>query len=197
MHDSANALIQFREHISGTNAISQESWEILQTALKVVALKPRSLLLREGAQCNAIFFIVRGYCRSYYRTDEVDVNTGFFFENDFATNVKALVTGSASEYFIITCESAVIVELDKRKLLAAYEGAAEIERFGRRTLESLLAKQEEWSDLFRLFTAQQRYEYLQEHRPEMLQRVSLTQLSSYLGISRETLSRIRARRSRP
>ncbi|MCW3464004.1 hypothetical protein [Chitinophaga nivalis] len=48
--------------------------------------------------------------------------------------------------------------------------------------------------LYKLMSAQERYAYLEQHHPEILQRVSLSQLSTYLGIARETLSRIRGRR---
>ena len=58
----------------------------------------------------------------------------------------------------------------------------------------IAAKQEKQLELYRLLTARQRYEYLEKNQPEIIQRVSLTQLSSYLGVARETLSRIRNKR---
>ncbi len=80
--------------------------------------------------------------------------------------------------------------------MEAYKKSQEIETLGRNILESVVTKQEEHSDLFKLLTAQERYEYLQKNHPEMIQRISSTQISSYLGISREPLSRIRSENQR-
>jgi CRP-like cAMP-binding protein len=55
-------------------------------------------------------------------------------------------------------------------------------------------KQEELSTVFQLYSAEERLEYLEATKPELLQRVSLSQLASFLGVARETLSRIRKRR---
>ena len=72
--------------------------------------------------------------------------------------------------------------------------APEIELIAKRNLQLIAAKQEKQIQLYRLLTARERYEYLEKNQPEILQRVSLTQLSSYLGVKRETLSRIRSSR---
>lgn len=87
----------------------------------------------------------------------------------------------------------IVLRFDKSKLLDAYKKSQEIEAFGRKLLELIIAKQEEHLDNFKLLTPQQRYENLVLKQPEFLQRVSLTQTASYLGISRETLSRIRGK----
>jgi hypothetical protein len=86
-----------------------------------------------------------------------------------------------------------VIRLDKTGLLEAYRKSHEVEAFGRKTLEGITAKQEEETNDFKLLSPRQRYEKLALQHPDFLQRISLTQLASYLGISRETMSRIRAR----
>ena len=88
-------------------------------------------------------------------------------------------------------EFTTIYEFDKDKLLELYNVSAEIESFGRKLLEQLLIAYEEHANLFKIYSPTERYQYLRTNEPEMLQRLSLSQLSSYLGIARETLSRIR------
>ncbi|SDF57689.1 cyclic nucleotide-binding domain-containing protein [Chitinophaga filiformis] len=66
---------------------------------------------------------------------------------------------------------------------------------GRLCIRLFAARQEEFSTLFKLYSASDRLEYIEQHHPHILQRVSLTQLSSFLGVARETLSRIRKRRT--
>ena len=70
----------------------------------------------------------------------------------------------------------------------------EVETLGRKCIRAFAVKQEEQSTLFTLYTAQERYEYIERLHPHLLQRVPLTLLASYLGVARETLSRIRKRR---
>jgi CRP-like cAMP-binding protein len=63
--------------------------------------------------------------------------------------------------------------------------------------EIIAAKQEKQLQLFRILTAKERYAFLEKNAPDLLQRVSISQLASYLGVKRETLSRIRNKRMRP
>jgi len=63
--------------------------------------------------------------------------------------------------------------------------------FGKKLLEMLAIEQEEQLNLFRLYSAEERFRYFEEKRPELLQRIPLSYLASYLGVARETLSRFR------
>lgn len=148
-------------------------------------------LLNEGQVCTSIYLVEQGYLRSYYNRGGNEINNGFSFEYSFATNLKSLRTGTASELCIQAAERCVVREFGKQELLALYAQSPEIESFGRTLLEHLLIEQEEQATFFRLYSPAERYQYLVAHHPRMLQRVSLSQLSSYLGVSRETLSRIR------
>lgn len=181
-----------RKYISTITELSDESWEVLMECATEMEFKRNELVLREGQICNAIYFINRGLCKACYNKDGREVNTSFYFENDFVTNLKSLRTGARSEYMIKCCEKTSAVRLDKNKLLEAYKISHQIETFGRRVLELMIARQEEHADSFKILTPKQRFDNLVSMRPDFLQRVSLTQTASYLGISRETLSRFRA-----
>ncbi|SEL74395.1 Crp/Fnr family transcriptional regulator [Parapedobacter koreensis] len=131
--------------------------------------------------------------QSYYEIDGVVKNTGFFFENEIATNISSFGSGQKSEFNIVACEPLSTVVFDKDKLFQAAKQASEIETLGRNCIRLFATKQEEFSTLFKRFSAQVRLEYLAANYPEILQRVSLSQLASFLGVARETLSRIRKR----
>jgi CRP-like cAMP-binding protein len=121
-------------------------------------------------------------------------NTGFFFENEITTNINSFGSGEKSEFNIVACEPLSTIVFDKKKLFQAAKQANEIETLGRNCIRRFAAKQEEFSNLFKLYSAQERLEYLETKYPELIQRVSLSQLASFLGVARETLSRIRKRR---
>jgi len=182
----------FKRYIESITEISEQSWRALSNCVSEIQFKKNEHLLKEGNICNYIYFISSGICKSCYNLDGKEINTAFYFENDFATNIRSLRTSSKSEYSIKAYEKTKAVVIDKTNLLEAYKQSHQIETFGRKVLELIVAKQEEHSDSFKLLSPKQRFDTLVSQYPDFLQRVSLTQTASYLGISRETLSRFRA-----
>ncbi|HEV7330164.1 MAG TPA: Crp/Fnr family transcriptional regulator [Flavisolibacter sp.] len=181
-----------KQYIASVTEFSEQSWVALSNCMTEMKIRRNEMLLREGQNCNSIFFIITGLCKAYHNLDGKEINTAFYFENEFATNIKSLITSSKSHYSIKACEKMSVVKLDRTRLLEAYNKSHQIETFGRKVLEMIIAKQEEHSDCFKLLTPRQRFENVIQKHPDFLQRVSLTQTASYLGISRETLSRFRA-----
>lgn len=149
------------------------------------------IILKQGQICKTILFVECGYLRTFIDKDGTEINTDFTFEGNFTTNLKSLRSASSADTSIQAGEITTIYEFDKDKLLELYNISAEIESFGRKLLEQLLIVREEHTNLFKIYSPAERYHYLQTNKPEILQRISLSQLSSYLGIARETLSRIR------
>jgi CRP-like cAMP-binding protein len=181
-------------YIYSLTELSEHSWELLRPALSKKEYKRNEFLLEEGKVCNALYYIDKGYCRSYYDIAGVTKNTGFFFENDLVTDINSFGSGQKSDFNIIACEPLSVIVFDKQKLFQASKLAPEIETLGRQCIRLFATKQEEYSKLFKLYSAKERLAYLETHHPTMLQRVSLSQLASFLGVARETLSRIRKRR---
>lgn len=181
-----------KRYIESITEFSEHSWTILSACLTELELKKNEPLLKEGEVCTSVFFITAGICKSSYNLDGKEINTAFYFQNDFATNVKSLRTAEKSEYSIKACEKTRVTRIDKTNLLQAYNQSHQIEAFGRKVLEVITAKQEEHADSFKILTPKQRFDALVSQHPDFLQKVSLTQAASYLGVSRETLSRFRA-----
>lgn len=183
-----------RRYITTITDFSEQSWWVLCECITEMEFRRKDQLLKEGQICNAIFFISSGLCKAFYTVDGKEINTAFYFESDFATNIRSLSVGSTSAYSITALEKTTVVRFDKAKLLEAYSKSHQVESFGRKVLQLITAKQEEQSDSFKLLTPKQRFDNLVSKYPDFLLRVSLTQIASYLGISRETLSRFRAAR---
>ncbi|QBJ86298.1 Crp/Fnr family transcriptional regulator [Chryseobacterium gleum] len=181
-------------YIRSLTPFSDESWHTLQSALSERTYRKNELMLQEGDICNSLFYIEKGYCKSYYEIQGDIKNTGFFFENEITTNISSFGSGQKSEFNMIACEELHAIIFDKTKLFEAAAKVPEIETLGRHCIRKFASRQEEFSNLFKLYTAQERLEHLETHHPHMIQRISLTQLASFLGVARETLSRIRNRR---
>lgn len=182
------------KYIHSITKFSAESWALLQPALSKKQYKKNEFLLKEGAVCNSLFFIEEGFCRSYYELDGIQKNTAFYLENDIATNIRSFGSGQKSEVNIIACEPLTAIVFDKEKLFQVSKQVPEIETLGRNCIRLFATKQEEFAVLFNIYSAKDRLAYIEKKHPKLLQRVSQTQLASFLGIARETLSRIRKRR---
>lgn len=83
---------------------SEESWKALNNCLSEMEFQKNEPLLKVGDTCSSIFFIESGFCKSFYNLDGKEVNTAFYFEDEFATNIKSLTSSSKSEYAIKACE---------------------------------------------------------------------------------------------
>ena len=173
---------------------SEESWNLLRSVIIEVEFKKGDHLVEADKVCNSLFFIRKGYCRAFNIQDGIEINTCFYFENDIATNMNSYVFNQKSTFAIQACEAISAYRFDKSDVFQISKRAPEIELIAKRNLQLIAAKQEKQLELYRLLTARQRYEYLEKNQPEIIQRVPLTQLSSYLGVARETLSRIRNKR---
>lgn len=183
-----------QKKIISLTEISVSGIDKLFDIARYTQLRKDEIVLKEGQLCKKIFFVEKGYLRTYINRDGIDINTDFTFENNFTTNLKSLRASIPSDTTIQAGEPTILYEFDKDELLALYKTSPEIESFGRKLLEQLLIAQEEHVNLFKIYSPLERYRYMQQHKPEMLQRISLSQLASYLGIARETLSRIRKRK---
>jgi CRP-like cAMP-binding protein len=154
------------KYIHSLTSFSDRSWGLLQPVLTKKEFKKNELLLRQGQVCNSLFYIDNGYCKSYYEIDGVVKNTGFFFENEIATNINSFGSGQKSGFNIVACEPLIAIVFDKDKLFQTAQQANEIETLGRNCIRLFATKQEEFSTLFKLYSAQERLEYLEAKHPE-------------------------------
>ncbi len=187
---------ELQTYIHSFSDFSEDSWNILLPILAKIEFKKGDYLIKTNNICNSLYFICKGYCRAFNIQDGIEVNTFFYFETDTATNMNSYVFGTKSTFAIQACEPLTVIKFDKSKVFEVSRKAPEIELIAKRNLQLIAAKQEKQLELYRLLTAAQRYEYLEKNQPQILQRVPLTLLSSYLGVKRETLSRIRSKRQR-
>lgn len=158
-----------------------------------ISLKKGDAVLEQGDICRSFYLVEQGYLRTWYNKDGVPININFTFEGNFACNLKSFRDRLPSELIIEAGEESVVWVFDIDKLIGPFEKPPQVSRFVRRLAVSLLLESEAHSDLFKIYTPTERYRQIEKNNPLLLQRVSLSQIASYLGVSRETLSRIRAK----
>jgi CRP-like cAMP-binding protein len=190
MHQLIKNIKQFSE-------LSKDSLELIIPLFSRIEYRKGDEVIRFGKPCQSLFLVEQGFCRAYNIQDGEEVNLEFFFEYETVTNKNSYVFNKPADFTVVACEHMIVYKIDKTDLMYAISQRPEIEIAGKKNLELIAAKQEKQLQLFRILTAKGRYEFLEKNAPELLQRIPISQLASYLGVKRETLSRIRNKRMTP
>jgi len=155
-------------------------------------VKKGAILLREGQISNKSYFVLRGCLRVFYIIDGAEKTTAFYTEMEGVTP-PCVMNGKPSEYYIACVENSIIVTSDTEMETTGFEKFPKFESLCRVMSEQLLAKSQTQFDDFKTSSPEQRYLNLLKTRPDLLQRVPQHQLASFLGITPQSLSRLRAR----
>ncbi len=184
---------QFFETISEFATLSSESKQELALRLKKLELPKGYVLVNPGAVCNYVYFIEEGLSRTFYLKAGKDVTDWLSAENSFACSIVSFLTRKPDIRGIELLEPAVLWALHHDALEQLYARHHDIERLGRNLMSlGIIQLQQRFDDLH-FATATHRYETLMRTNPTFIQRVPLGMIASYLGITQETLSRIRSR----
>lgn len=171
--------------------LSTSAQQLLFEKATRIELTDQDFLLKEDEICKRIWFVESGCVKLANNKDGKEINLNFCIDGEFITDLKSLRLGTPTDNYIKSCGPSIVIGFTKDDLLELYQQSDEIGTFGRLLLEQLLSDQEEHANLFKLKTAAERYQYIVTTKPVLLQRITLTQLASYLGMSRETLTRVR------
>lgn len=149
-------------------------------------------IIREGHVCNHIYFVLSGLTRFYYVRDGRDITSSFGVADSSLTAIDSLLSRRATRLNLETLEPTQLIALHYDDLMALYAQSHAMERTGRLITLEYLKFADDRLYALQFYTAQERYENFLVMFPDLLNRVSLTHIASYLGITLETLSRIRA-----
>jgi len=175
--------------------MSDEDVALVLNSGIIRALKKGEVLVKEGEECRAFFLVRNGYLRNWHNKDGTVINLNFTFEGGFTTNLKSFYTHEPSEFTIEAGEPTTVLIFDFDVIMKKFNADDRIVLFIRRVVAQLLLAYEEHINFYKMYTPTERYHYIEKNNPQLLQRVSLSQLATYLGVTRETLSRIRAKKA--
>ena len=186
----ASKLIEF---ISKFVSLDDKEKEAIYTLIEVKTYKKGHLLLREGMISHVSYFNIKGCVRLFYAIGGEEKTTFFYTENKFITSLRSFIDRQPSDHYlecIEECTLALIPYEIEKKLLKKFP---KLESFARIILEQELGSYQEMLSSYIISNPEQRYLNLLKKDSELLQRVPLFQLASYIGVKAESLSRIRNR----
>ena len=176
------------------NPLSTEAEKSIAAISSLVTIKKSKDLQPIGHTCKTIYFVNKGVARIYYFKDGIDITESFFFENSIIARVESLFTGKPSRKAIQVLEDAEIIAINASQLFKLYDSFPEIERLFRKIFEVAYVDTVNRIEGMQFHSAEERYKALLSEAPNVLMRVSLKYVASYLGITQVSLSRIRAHR---
>lgn len=144
-----------------------------------------------GKICNHFYIITKGLARVFYYKEDKDITVHFSAEQESITTIDSLIQRKKSKYNIEALEDLETFAVHINDLENLFEEKPKFERFGRLFMQQIYIELVERIDDLQLHTAKERYEILLQKKPYLFQRVSSKHIASFLGITPETLSRIR------
>jgi CRP-like cAMP-binding protein len=188
-----NRMEQLLQHLKNFHYLSTAAQQALQDCFEEIVLSKNDFLITEGKICRHLYFLQQGALRGFYTLDGKEITHWFGFENDFVTSFHSFITQEPAVENIQLIEGAVLWRISKDTLTRLFSQYHEIETLVRIAYEKYYIRLEERYVNAQFKTATERYESLLLQTPHIIERVPLGYIASYLGISQETLSRIRSK----
>jgi len=171
-------------------------FEDVKPYIKTIEFTAGDYFLREGSVCKHIGFIEKGLFRLYYLNDGKEVTNCFCKENTITCSYRSLITQQPSDVAIQAIEDATLLTFSYDSLQQLYEKNLFWQQMGRLAGEAEYINMDCHNRFLTDLSATERYKQVLENEEDLLQRVPLKYLASYLQIAPETLSRIRKKIAR-
>lgn len=180
------------QYISERAFLSPDLHKSILTCFKLKETKKGEKLLAENTRADYLYFVEEGVLHNCYSHDGRQVTSWFYAENQFVTawtSFYAQKQGAEEIICLEDCRLYYISYSDYQRLIADYPAFG---NFARLLAEEMLVIIDEFSRGWSFLSAKEKYQLLHSYFPQIELRVKLGLIASFLGISQETLSRIRS-----
>lgn len=171
---------------------NEDSFADFISLLEKVEYPKGHVLIKTGRIERVVYFIEKGIARAYFDKEDREVTFWFGVESNILLSYNSFFLGQPGYETIELLEDSVLYKISNDVLKNLYSNDLNMANWGRKLVESELIKTEERFISRQFKTATECYEDFINSYPDILQRVNLGHIASYLGISQVTLSRIRA-----
>lgn len=175
--------------------LNKEGVEELIAAFKVKEYSKNTFLLQENAYENKLRFVNKGVIREFYRTEKKEININFYVTPQFITDFSSFIQEAYTNKNQETLSTVQVLELGKEKFVQLLEKYSCGKSFIDRTFQNILRHKEAFEYNRMTKEPEALYNELRIYKPNWLQEIPQYHIASYLGITPETLSRIRKRLS--
>ncbi|OUS01077.1 hypothetical protein A9Q86_10060 [Flavobacteriales bacterium 33_180_T64] len=182
------------QEISNRCFLSSELQHQIINNFELIEIVRGKKILKQGNRANNLYFIKKGVLHNYYYHDGKQISSWFYSENQFITSWHSFYAQKQSFEEIECLEDCILYQISYKnyqKLIADFPSFG---NFARLLAEEMLIFLDEFSKGWSFLTAKEKYQLLLTYFPDIELRIKLGYIASFLGISQETLSRLRAKK---
>jgi CRP-like cAMP-binding protein len=182
----------FKNYIKQITPISDKEFDETVIFFQEQTLRKGDFFIKQDKVCKQIAFIVKGTLRTYYIKDKAEETTSCFCtENSLTTSYKSFILQQPSALSIQALEDTELLVIDYEHLQELYSKSIVWQNIGRAVAEREYIVMEQYASILNNETAKEKYLRLLKEQPNVLQKASIEDIASYLGVTRRTLTRIR------
>jgi CRP-like cAMP-binding protein len=172
---------------------SEEELALIDSHFEEKVIKKKSFLLKDDQVCNFLAFIEEGSIRHFHVKDGVEKTCDISFENSWVTEFQSFNSGSVSKMNLQAMEETIVNSIRKQNLQSIYKICPRYETFGRLMAERVAQRASDIAMSLSADKPEERFQNLLKSQPDLFQRIPQKYIANLLGISPESLSRIRNR----
>ncbi|HLX93176.1 MAG TPA: Crp/Fnr family transcriptional regulator [Puia sp.] len=185
----------FKKYISEKITLAEEEYSIIESVCISRKVKKRQFIMHEGEVCKQIAFVCKGFLRTYFIDDNGDEHImNFAPENYWSGDRESLMSGFPSKYNIDALEDSDIIVIKKADFDEICKRIPSFNDMTNAILQKSLVVAQQRIHASITYSAEEKYNYFLSKYPSLVNRVPQHMIASYLGLSRETLSRVRKNR---
>jgi CRP-like cAMP-binding protein len=183
------ALLQhFAEYIKLSDTLQHE----ITNRVKQQAFSKAELVHDASKICTRSYFIQKGMLRTYFLKEGKEISEYFCCENEWTNSPRSFMFRKLDHYYIDAIEPTEVYTLHVTDLVYLFDNFPEMERYARLSMGSLFYHMIERVTSMRFTTAKEKYQHFCQAYKDIHHRIPLGMVAAYLGITQETLSRLRA-----
>lgn len=183
---------EYLKTLSSISPLCPETKEALLNYVSYREIQKGENLLSKGQVCRHIYFVQKGFLRIFYYKNGKNITEWFTNEKSFCFSISSYFLDAPSELIIEALEDSEIIALSKTGLEEMRKNNLEVANLMIQFFSGSLIASQKRMESIQFESAKKRYEHLLQEQPEIVHKVPLQNIASFLGITQETLSRIRA-----
>ena len=182
----------FIDVVSGIFPYDEHILEFFKLHTQRIVVKKNEIISTNGSMNKNAYYVEKGLMRLFYYENGKDITTNFYAEGKFLANYDTLFNTGPTKFNIEALEDSEIIFCNYEILEKLCGQSLSVANFGRYMLGRIITQMSDRISSLQYMTAREKYEQLLKDHPDIILRAPLGTIASYLGISQETLSRIRS-----
>ncbi len=181
-----------RELARRYSTMTHDELDELESVLIPMKFQRGELILAEGDVAKDIYWIAKGLVRLFYEKNGKELTEHLAVENNIVMSIESLFREKPTHLQIMALEPTVVYAMPRLQLERKAIRSVNIQMLYRKILEESLIRSQVYADMMRFESAKSRYERFMKQHPQVVLRAPLVYVASYLQMTPETLSRVRA-----